>query len=92
MLLGQARPAAATASGELPRPWRAHWRGRDPRLPFGAVVDVVRADGRAVRVRINDRGPHTAGRVIDLSRRAATELGMIGEGTADVALRVVSLP
>jgi rare lipoprotein A len=79
-----------TASGERYDP--GAMTAAHPRLPFGAIVDVVRADGRAVRVRINDRGPRTPGRVIDLSRRAATELGMIGEGTADVALRVVSLP
>ena len=58
-------------------------------LPFGTVVDVVRRDGRSVRVRINDRGPFVDGRVIDLSRAAATALGMIREGIVDVALYVV---
>ena len=61
-------------------------------LPFGAVVDVARADGRHVRVRINDRGPHARGRIIDLSRRAAAELGMVRAGTAAVVLRVLWLP
>jgi rare lipoprotein A len=61
-------------------------------LPFGAVVDVARADGRHVIVRINDRGPYAAGRIIDLSRRAAVELGIVRAGVADVVLRVLWLP
>jgi rare lipoprotein A len=61
-------------------------------LPFGTVVDVARADGRHVQVRINDRGPYANGRIIDLSRRAAREIGMEREGVADVALRVLWVP
>lgn len=61
-------------------------------LPFGTVVEVSRIDGRHVRVRINDRGPHARGRIIDLSRRAAAELGMVREGVADVVLRVLWMP
>jgi rare lipoprotein A len=59
-------------------------------LPFGTVVEVSRADGRKVRVRINDRGPFTKGRVIDLSRRAAEEIGLIKDGIAKVTVRVVT--
>jgi rare lipoprotein A len=61
-------------------------------LPFGAMVDVARPDGRHVTVRINDRGPHRRGRVIDLSRRAAEQIGLVKEGVGEVSLRVVSLP
>lgn len=61
-------------------------------LPFGSVVDVVRSDGRWVRVRINDRGPFKRGRVIDLSRRAAEHVDMIQAGLADVALYLVWQP
>lgn len=61
-------------------------------LPLGAVVDVARPDGRHVTVRINDRGPHARGRIIDLSRRAAAELGMVREGVAEVVLRVLWVP
>lgn len=80
----------ATASGEpyAPRELTAAHRS----LPFGAVVDVIRDDGRRVQVRINDRGPFTKNRIIDVSRRAAEMLGMIREGTAEVLLQVVSLP
>ena len=59
-------------------------------LPLGTKVRVRLLDGgREVVVRINDRGPFVDNRIIDLSRAAATELGMIGKGTARV--RVQSL-
>jgi rare lipoprotein A len=58
-------------------------------LPFGTIVEVARDDGRKVIVRINDRGPFRSGRIIDLSRRAAEELGMIRAGVVSVAVRVV---
>jgi rare lipoprotein A len=61
-------------------------------LPFGTMVDVARPDGRHVTVRINDRGPHKRGRVIDLSRRAAEQIGLVRDGVGEVSLRVVSLP
>jgi rare lipoprotein A len=61
-------------------------------LPLGAVVAVARADGRHVAVRINDRGPHARGRIIDLSRRAAMALGMVRQGVAEVVLRVLWVP
>jgi rare lipoprotein A len=65
------------------------------RLPFGTWVEVRRVDtGRTVRVRINDRGPNgrAAHRVIDLSQRAAEELGIVRDGVARVELRVVRGP
>ena len=61
-------------------------------LPFGAVVDVVRDDGRHVVVRVNDRGPYEPGRVIDLSRAAAEAVGMVREGIVPVTVRVIWLP
>jgi rare lipoprotein A len=47
-------------------------------VPLGTVVRVTAANGRSVTVLVNDRGPYVAGRVIDLSRRAAAELGFTG--------------
>jgi rare lipoprotein A len=79
----------STASGEPYKP--AAMTGAHRTLPFGTIVEVRREDGRKVEVRINDRGPFTRGRVIDLSRRAAEELGMIREGVVDVIVRVVRL-
>jgi rare lipoprotein A len=63
-------------------------------LPFGTWVDVRRPDtGRSIRVRINDRGPWGDSRkVIDLSRAAASALGIVGEGVAPVEIRVVRGP
>lgn len=59
-------------------------------LPFGSIVRVTnRANGRSVTVRINDRGPFTAGRVIDVSRAAALELGLIAPGHAPVELELI---
>lgn len=56
-------------------------------LPFGTRVRVTRLDdGRHTVVRINDRGPFVRGRVIDLSRRAAQELGMETDGMVSVRL------
>ena len=56
-----------------------------PSLPFGSRVQVTNeATGRSVVVRINDRGPHRRGAVIDLSRASASALGM--SGTARVRL------
>nr|WP_256577782.1 MULTISPECIES: septal ring lytic transglycosylase RlpA family protein [unclassified Pseudomonas] len=58
------------------------------RLPFGSKVLVTNlANQKTVVVRINDRGPHTRGRLIDVSRAAAEQLGMIGSGTARVRVQ-----
>lgn len=60
-------------------------------LPLGSIVDVTNLDnGQTVRVRINDRGPFIAGRVIDLSRAAAKEIGLLGPGVGPVRLSVVT--
>lgn len=59
-------------------------------LPFGTVVEVTNLDtGKSVQVRINDRGPFVEGRIIDLSRKAATEIGMMGTGIAPVKVEVL---
>ena len=60
-------------------------------LEFGTIVRVTnRRNGRQVMVRINDRGPWIKGRVIDLSRAAAREIGMIKRGTARVDLEILN--
>jgi len=59
-------------------------------LPFNSVVKVLNLDnGKSVVVRVNDRGPFVEGRVIDLSLAGAKAIGMIGTGTARVALEVL---
>lgn len=59
-------------------------------FPFGTWVRVINErNGRSVVVRVNDRGPWTRKRVIDLSRAAAEEIGMVKSGLAAVSLEVV---
>jgi rare lipoprotein A len=60
-------------------------------LPFGSRVRVTNtANGRSVVVRINDRGPFTRGRLIDVSRAAAGELGLVARGHGDVELALIA--
>lgn len=62
-------------------------------LPFNSIVRVERQDNRrSVQVRINDRGPFVAGRVIDLSRAAARQLGMLQHGVALVRITPIQVP
>ncbi|MHB1104566.1 MAG: septal ring lytic transglycosylase RlpA family protein [Devosia sp.] len=59
-------------------------------LPFGTVVRVVdQRTGKSVKVTINDRGPFHKGRIIDLSKAAATKLGIRGAGTGKVCITQV---
>lgn len=59
-------------------------------LPFGTVVKVTNErNGRECMVRINNRGPFTKGRILDLSKAAARQLGMMGSGVAKVKMEVV---
>lgn len=61
-------------------------------LPFDSLVRVDNLDnGKSVEVRINDRGPFVKNRIIDLSRSAATAIGMIGPGTARVRLAILEV-
>ncbi|WP_405030774.1 septal ring lytic transglycosylase RlpA family protein [Pleomorphomonas sp. JP5] len=77
-----------TASGERMNP--AARTAAHRTLPFGTLVEVENLrNGRTVVVRINDRGPFIKGRVIDLSRGAANEIGMVSSGTANVRLSVL---
>jgi len=60
-------------------------------LPFNAVLSVTNmANGMQTQVRINDRGPFVAGRIIDLSYSAAKAIGLIGPGVATVRLEMLS--
>jgi rare lipoprotein A len=62
-------------------------------LPLGSVVRVTNpANGSSVVVRITDRGPFIAGRIIDLSQAAARRIGLIQKGTAKVRVEVLRTP
>lgn len=75
-----------TASGERFNP--AGYTAAHRTLPFGSKVRVSRG-GKSVVVRINDRGPFSRGRVIDLSQAAAAELGLVRAGSGRVQLALL---
>lgn len=79
-----------TASGETFRPEKVSAAHRT--LPLGTLVEVTNEkNGKSVRVKVNDRGPFVAGRIVDLSKAAAAEIGSVADGVVPVTLRVVTL-
>lgn len=78
-----------TANGEVFNP--NELTAAHQTLPFGTRVRVTSVrNGRSVVVRINDRGPFKAGRIIDLSRAAAEAIGLVGAGVARVTVAEVT--
>ena len=74
-----------TASGERMNP--AALTAAHRTLPFGTRVKVTnQRNGKSVTVRINDRGPFIKGRVIDLSKAAAAELGFVRSGHTPICI------
>jgi rare lipoprotein A len=77
-----------TASGERMNPNALTAAHRS--LPFGTKVLVENLNnGRSVVVRINDRGPFVGGRIIDVSKAAAAQIGMLQSGTVKVRITPV---
>ena len=77
-----------TANGEIYDQYEL--TAAHPSLPHGTRVMVTNlTNGRAVEVRINDRGPFVGGRAIDLSYAAAQAIRMVGPGTAPVRIEVL---
>ena len=61
-----------------------------PSLPFGSIVEVTNTENnKKIKVRINDRGPFTKGRIIDLSKEAFSRIADINKGVIDVSIKVV---
>lgn len=59
-------------------------------LPFGTLLRITHlGNGREVVLRVNDRGPHVRGRLVDVSLRAARELGFVRDGLARVRVEVL---
>jgi rare lipoprotein A len=74
-----------TANGETMDP--EAWTCAHKSLPFGTLVLVENAlNHRTTILRVNDRGPYIRGRIIDLSRRGAAEIGLLGHGVAPVRI------
>ena len=77
-----------TANGEHFRPDAV--TAANTTLPLPSYVEVTDLDtGKRILVRVNDRGPYVRGRIIDLSRGAAQQLGMRGRGVTPVRVQVV---
>src|SRR5205814_5187831 len=77
-----------TANGEIYDQYEL--TAAHPSLPLGTRVMVTNLEnGRAVQVRVNDRGPFVDGRAIDLSYAAARTIGMVGPGTVRVRIEVL---
>jgi len=77
-----------TASGEKYK--HNKLTGAHKTLPFGTKVRITNlANEKTVEVTINDRGPYVEGRIIDLSKAAAEELGFLNNGLAEVKLEIV---
>jgi rare lipoprotein A len=84
---GRGRAGRLTASGERFNPNAMTCAHRT--LPLGSVVKVTDiATGKHVSVKVNDRGPFVRGRILDLSDRAARELGVGGRGLLHVSVEV----
>jgi rare lipoprotein A len=83
-----------TASGEIFS--ASQLTAAHPILPFGTMLRITnKNNNKSVMVRVNDRGPFVATRIIDISRAAAQQLDMIDTGTAPVlveSIEVVRLP
>ncbi len=77
-----------TASGEKYR--HKKLTAAHKTLPFGTRIKVTNlANNKSVEVIVNDRGPYVEGRVVDVSRAAAEDLGFVNQGLADVSIEVV---
>jgi rare lipoprotein A len=77
-----------TANGEIYDPSALTCAHRT--LPFGTRVDVENlANGRHRVLRVNDRGPFVRGRILDMSQRAAQDLGLLHHGLASIRVRTV---
>ncbi len=75
-----------TASGEIFR--QSNITAAHKTLPFGTKVTVKNiSNGKTVKVTINDRGPFVAGRIIDLSKKAAQKIDLVQTGVANVEIK-----
>ena len=78
----------ATASGSTYRP--GGMTAAHNTLPFGTLIRVTNTrNGRSVEVTVTDRGPHTKGYIVDVSHRAAVQLGIIEAGVVPVQVTVL---
>ena len=79
-----------TANGEI---FNMHdYTAAHKNLPFGTILLVTNLEnGKNVKVRVNDRGPYVAGRILDLSLQAAKDIGLIETGVSKVSIKILKL-
>lgn len=79
-----------TSLGEKVQPW--HISAAHKTLPIPCVVKVTNLkNGKSLKMRVNDRGPFIAGRIIDVTPRAAKKLGFREQGLTDCEVEVISI-
>jgi rare lipoprotein A len=79
-----------TSLGEKVMPW--HLTGAHKTLPLPCLVKVTNlANGKSLKVRINDRGPFIPGRILDVTPRAAKKLGFYDQGITTTRIEVLSV-
>jgi len=63
-------------------------------LPFGSILKIALKNDpdHSVMVTVTDRGPYVKGRIVDLSKAAAREIGLLHHGVAEVVVAVVKMP
>ena len=88
---GQAAAGRKTATGEKLDPRKLTAASTVVPLQSRALVTDLE-NGRSVRVRINDCGPYTKGRTLDVSKRAAEQLDMTHSGTVPVNIKLIAMP
>ncbi len=88
---GKSFQGKKTASGE--RFDQHSFTGAHRSLPFGTLVRVINLrNGKDVVITVNDRGPFIRGRIIDISRAAASSIGILSRGVTRVRVEIVSKP
>jgi rare lipoprotein A len=79
-----------TSLGEKVMPW--HLTGAHKTLPLPCLIKVTNlANGRSIKIRINDRGPFISNRILDVTPRAAKKLGFYDKGLARTRIEVISV-
>jgi len=87
---GDQHAGLKTANGEIFDPEALTCAHRS--YPFGTVIKATNPkNGKSVHVRVNDRGPYVRDRSLDLSKRAAREIGIDQEGVATVRIEVIKI-
>jgi rare lipoprotein A (peptidoglycan hydrolase) len=88
---GHEHEGKKTASGEIFDPNAS--TAAHPTLPLGTEIDVTNLEnGKETTLTVNDRGPYINGRVLDVSKKGAHDLGFVEDGLAEVQIVAKNMP